>query len=728
MPLVEKQVGKFLERLIERSVSEMTQSLDWREVDDEEGHWLLQTVFWLLSAKILRDKHVASFEGIDLCDVENVFHRVAKHYGTKAPLIGQRRKLEALRGAAETIRQSSSLVLTTTEALGYVYENALISKKTRSELETHSTPPFLVDYVVGNLADWIEEVPAHARTVYEPACGHAAFLVSAMRLLTELLPASERTPAKRGPYLRDRLHGTDIDPFALELARLSLTLTDIPNPDGWDLRSEDMFLRGRLGEHAGRSTILLANPPFDNFTSEERASYRERKSRVHFINKAAEMLWQTLTKLPNGGLFGVVLPQTFLHSENAREVRELLLERYELKEICLFPDGVFSFSDSESAIIIGRRKSGGSSAQIRYRRVRERDLPSFRSEYSTSTTADIPQPDFLERESASLRVPDLQEVWNFLKHNATLSDFAALGKGLEYRGRDLPAGNVTYSQRPRAGAKAGFVLFDPGIQLHQTPTEYWMNLAPSVIRRPVSGTQVGTPQVLLNYAPASRGPWRLKALIDREGHPVTSRFIPVRPLREPNSLEVLWAVLNSPVANAYAFSHLGKRDNKVGDIRRIPFPAGSSFAGAEHAARAYLEAAWAGAAADTLQRLMLQVDREVLRLYSLPVELEGALLDLFRGYRRVGVPFSQAEYLPRELVNRVALDEFLAFENDWEGTNRERGRLIEKSLSRALQPQERSRLEVLEAYADYHIEKVAPRPTDLLDELEKDLAGRRTER
>ena len=28
---------------------------------------------------------------------------------------------------------------------------------------------------------------------------------------------------------------------ALELARLSLTLTDIPNPDGWDLRVEDMF-------------------------------------------------------------------------------------------------------------------------------------------------------------------------------------------------------------------------------------------------------------------------------------------------------------------------------------------------------------------------------------------------------------------------------------------------------------------------------------------------------
>jgi N-6 DNA Methylase len=91
------------------------------------------------------------------------------------------------------------LVLTTTEALAYVYENTLISKETRSALGTHSTPSFLVDYVVGNLADWVNDIPADKRSVYEPACGHAAFLVSAMRLLAELLPPEKalncHTPA-----------------------------------------------------------------------------------------------------------------------------------------------------------------------------------------------------------------------------------------------------------------------------------------------------------------------------------------------------------------------------------------------------------------------------------------------------------------------------------------------------------------------------------------------------
>jgi type I restriction-modification system DNA methylase subunit len=119
------------------------------------------------------------------------------------------------------------------------------------------------------LADWIREIPTHERSVFEPASGHAAFLVSAMRLLTETLPAGKEVPSHRGPYLRSRLHGSDLDPFALELARLSLTLTDIPNPDHWDLKVHDMFIDDHLAEQARRNTILLANPPFHNFTPKE---------------------------------------------------------------------------------------------------------------------------------------------------------------------------------------------------------------------------------------------------------------------------------------------------------------------------------------------------------------------------------------------------------------------------------------------------------------------------
>ena len=636
MPLVEAEVGNSLGRLIERNVAELKRSLGWEQVSTEEGHWLLKTVFWLVSGKILHDKQVASFQDLDLTDVEDIFRRVAAHYGAKPIVPGSRKKLEALREAARTIGQFSSLVLTTTESLAHVYENTLITKETRSKLGTHSTPSYLVDYVVGNLAEWIAEIPINERSVYEPACGHAAFLVSAMRLLTELLPVDRSAPSKRGQYLRRRLHGNDVDSFALELARLSLTLTDIPNPDGWDLHAADMFVGDRIGELAKKSTILLANPPFDNFTVAEQRSYRSKGSQIRFINKSAEMLWRALLNLPEDAVFGVVLPQTVLHSNNAEELRKFLASQCELKEVCLFPDKVFSFSDAESAILVCRRKRVADSHQVRYRRIRERELPVFRSDYAASTTRDVSQSRFCREDSYSLRLPDLEEVWDALATNPTLGTVAEVGQGLNYHGEHLPRGSTTYSKERFPRSQAGFVLFDSGLQVHQLPRQYWMNLRASVIRRPMSGTTVGTPQVLLNYAPASRGPWRLKALIDDRGCPVTSNFVVVRPTTRASSLYSLWALLNSPIANAYAFSHLGKRHNIVGDMRNIPTPRNASLDTVDHAARAYLDSASSGAEPAKLRELLLHLDCEVLKVYSLPLSLENSLLSIFRGW--VGIP------------------------------------------------------------------------------------------
>ena len=718
LPLVEEQVGKSLGKLVERNVAGLKSSIGWADVTDEQGHWLLQTVFWLVSGKILRDKRVERFADLNLNDVEEVFRRLGRHYGTEPLAIDSKKKLEGLRESAAIINQFSSLALTTTESLAYVYENTLISKETRSAFGTHRTPSFLVDYVVGNLTDWIEEIAVNERSVFEPACGHSAFLVSAMRLLTELLPAEKAVPSRRGPYLRSRMHGVDLDSFALELARLSLTLTDIPNPNGWDLEPQDMFLGDRLAARAKKNTILLANPPFDNFTPQEQQQYRDQNSGVRFVNKSAEALWRTLPHLPEGGVFGVVLPQTVLYSENARDLRDFLSSECELREICLFPDKLFSFSDAESAILVGRRKTPSSQNEVRYRRIREPERDRFRSDYTASTTRTVGQSRFSADVSFSFRLPELEEVWSAFADNPTLADVASVGQGLIYRGADLPSGSTTYSDDEFAGGQRGFVLFDRGLQLHELPKRHWMNLDPAVIRRAVSGTTVGHPQVLLNYAPASRGPWRLKALLDKQGHPVTSRFIPVRPTTSAYSIGALWAILNSPVANAYVYSHLGKRDNIVGDIRRIPIPNARSFEGVEQAASAYLAAAASETDPARLERLLLRVDGEVLKLYSLPLELERRLLELFSERKRVGVPFKQTTYLPKELEGRIRFSDFLQFEEDWSITNRERGMLIDKNISGRLNEEERTRLGALQAYADYHIERVAPRPTRALDELE----------
>jgi type I restriction-modification system DNA methylase subunit len=151
-------------------------------------------------------------------------------------------------------------------------------------------------------------------------------------------------------------------------------LTDIPNPDGWDLNVEDMFLEGRLAGQARKNTILLANPPFENFTPEERSYYEEAMSPVRFVNKAAEMAWRCLPHLTDKSVFGLILPQTLLHSANSTELRRFLANECEIKEICLFPDKEFSFSDAASAMIIGRKHAPSPMSNADFRGPLIRDI------------------------------------------------------------------------------------------------------------------------------------------------------------------------------------------------------------------------------------------------------------------------------------------------------------------------------------------------------------------
>ena len=132
--------------------------------------------------------------------------------------------------------------------------------------------------------------------------------------------------------------------------------------------------------------------------------------------------------------------RAILHSENARELREFLVRSCELKDVCLFPDKVFSFSDAESAIIIGRRKPAAALHTSRYRRVRERELSLFRSDPSALPVRDVLQSRFSGDKSFSFRIPEFEEIWIALADNPTLADFASVAQGLTYRRADPATG------------------------------------------------------------------------------------------------------------------------------------------------------------------------------------------------------------------------------------------------------------------------------------------------
>jgi hypothetical protein len=746
MPVVEKEAGEMIERLLLDSVAEVRDAMGWpAQVDLQQGQWLVKSVFWVLGAKMLHDKEVEGFIRLNFSNVDDVFARLAKHYGESAEtLITSQQKRRALEPVAQRIAASADLRLATTEALAYVYENTLISDEIRAELGTHSTPTYLVDYMIGRLEPWIQELEQDQRSVFEPACGHAAFLVAAIRLLTSLLPPHMADPAERKQYLRDRVYGYDTDDFAVEIARLSLTLTDIPNPNGWSVREADLFGSDLMEKVAKRSTILLANVPFETFKASDRALYARKFRKPRFLSKAAEMLSRCLSVMPAGGVFGVVVPQTLLHERNASDFRRLLVKHFEFQEICLFPDKVFNFAAHESAVLIGRKlaSSSPSPARVRYRRVRPRQMELFKRSYDVTSETEVNQSRFLHAEDFDLRIPDLEEIWKKSADFPLLTKYVDVGQGFSHIGEDqpdFPVGSITVSDKEFEGGIEGFKNLSRGIQTHQLPPLKWLNLSEDVVRRPISGTGRGIPQILLNQPPVQIGPWCLRAMIDRIGRPAKSSFTILRPISSDISLDFLWAVLNSPFANAYAYSHSSKRNILTGiwrtfrlpnfdsrDRLRVetlvrnyfdsvaeheaPFPLRSEDARTEEAVR--------------LRALHWKIDAEVLRLYDLPVELERQLLDYFSGWERAGVPFEQDRYFPMFFDELISLADFLSITTDWETTNTKRHELIEKKMAQKLETKESDELRKLQRLAGLKRELLSSPSLSELATIEADLRRR----
>ena len=743
MPAVEREMGEVIQRLLLDQVAALREQLRMpKDITLEQGQWLVKSVFWLLGAKMLHDKAVEGFIRLNFADVDQVFDRVARHYGQSAEaIITSERRRQALQTACSAIASRADLSLATTESLGYVYENTLITKEVRRELGTHSTPAYLIDYIVGRLEPWISAMPEDERRVFEPACGHSGFLVASVRLLTSLLRGERAAPSHRRAYLRKMVQGCDKDEFAIEIARLSLTLTDIPNPNGWNLRLADAFASDVLETSAAKSRILLANPPFEAFKPEDKRRYARAFREPTFVSKTAEMLHRSVAALPDGGVFGLVVPQNLLHSKDGTAFRNLLANSTEFDEICLFPDKVFNFADVETAVLIGRKTLARAdpAKAVRYRRIREGEIDAFKSGYRATSELTVTQGRFQTSETSDLRVPDLEEIWATIAHYPKLGDLAEIGQGFSFIGEDqedYPKGQKRTSPVPKKGFEEGFENLGSGVMTHQLPPTVYLNLSPEIILRPRSGTVIGVPQVLLNEAPMQRGPWCVMAMNDLVGRPVTTRFTVIRPSRDASSRQVLWAVTNSPIANAYAFAHSTKRDIVTGTWRQFRIPALTTEASRriEAAANAYLAAVHIfendfslrndedrEAEREALRVLHWRMDAEVLKLYALPVALERKLLDYFAGCKRVGMPFHQDRYFPPHFHEALSLADYLSITADWEATNTRRLELIELKLKGQLDAEGKTELVRLKKLAWAKAQLVRPLPLEEAKATESEL-------
>lgn len=316
------------------------------------------------------------------------------------------------------------------EVLGRVNETVRISPEQRATLGTHSTPTFLVDYVVGGLAEHILNLDHARRVIAEPACGHGGFLVAAVRLLASDVP----TGSDRQAYLRCRVRGHDVDGVSAEVARLSLTLADIPNPDGWQIDGgTDMFVGEQLEILVRGAGVVLANPPFENFSAGERAELAAAGVKPLHASRAVETFHRCLEAVEPGTLLGFVLPPSLLDApaRSAVNLRRRILERADILEVTELPDGVFREAETGSFTILARVRSAGDIPAVEWDfcRVTERGLAEFRETGEPSARVRVRRINVLQDGNVSLRVPPHFETWDLRAWSRLRESVASLGQG-----------------------------------------------------------------------------------------------------------------------------------------------------------------------------------------------------------------------------------------------------------------------------------------------------------
>jgi hypothetical protein len=247
--------------------------------------------------------------------------------------------------------------------------------------------------------------------------------------------------------------------------------------------------------------------------------------------------------------------------------------------------------------------------------------------------------------ASQLQNSTLAAVWEAVAALQTLGQIATVHRGIEY---NLPfdenEGRLL-SAAPRADFTPGLARADDDFEPFFVSRHEYLNTRPEVMRRQAYLLAWAKPKVLANAARKSRGWWVLAAVPDHTGLVASQRFHGIWPMSDW-PIEVIAAILNGPVANAFLAERITNRDNRIQTLNQVPVPNLGIAQREEIAALVgqyrHLRGEWLANPSETprfierSREALLRIDAAVLTAYDLHPRTERLLLDCFTGEERPG--------------------------------------------------------------------------------------------
>jgi len=243
---------------------------------------------------------------------------------------------------------------------GDVYEMLLSEIATAGKNGQFRTPR----HIIKLMADLVQ--PKLGHKIADPACGSGGFLLGAYQYIVTQLAikagSKDLTPDEDGfvrtsvaaaltekaqSILASSLWGYDIDATMVRLGLMNLMMHGIDEPH---IDYKDTLSKSYTEE--AEYDIVMANPPFtgsiDKGDINENLQLATTKTELLFV----ENIYRLLKK---GGTACVIVPQGVLFGSSGafKTLRQLLVERCDLKAVITMPSGVFKpYAGVSTAILL----------------------------------------------------------------------------------------------------------------------------------------------------------------------------------------------------------------------------------------------------------------------------------------------------------------------------------------------------------------------------------------
>jgi hypothetical protein len=423
--------------------------------------------------------------------------------------------------------------------LSHVYEQSLVDDDDRRQLGIHYTPPLLATRLLQELP--VETVAPEHRHVLDPCCGSGTLLVAAHDRLRSLQPPNMQED-ERHRELAVHLRGYDRDPFAAEIARLTLLLHAQPAGNGWQIEELDTL---EQPAPLVQPKLIVTNPPW-RFASDEQRT-----------QTADDFLSWCMSALAPGGLLGVLLPGSWLSADHVAATRDRLRDEFDVFETWRLPEGTFATSKVSPAVIFARKRDGlGGRGARAAREIRRHDLQAFLTGAGASgsylTPDDVPLSDMVPQPRPRVAVVKLDQVADILSGPQPLPSIKDRGAGTWYLNG--------LGKAPPYGVLSEELL--------------WKVHYPEDFQGGRGSTIVGKKKVLASAARWANNPWRFRVAIDLQGVAMRNsvRGIAPRDQTDEDMLYAIAVIVGSGFASMFAASYGGDRNIPAKVLKSLPVP------------------------------------------------------------------------------------------------------------------------------------------------------------